>query len=154
MDTEEIRKAFGNARFYYVFSSPPLPPGAPLPELVEEHQLRMAEYQKQFISLTMRIDEEGKMTPLHEEEDYNQGMMRVATDEDAKVCAAAVLSMYSSDDRVGPGIVAAKEVTVTRSENGWSCRVFRENAFRGAVVFDRDGKCVSMTKAYVGPLPS
>src|SRR5262249_12235158 len=127
MDSEEIRKAFGKARFYYVFSSPPLPPGAPLPELLDEHEKRMEEYRRQFISLTMRIDEEGRITPLHEEEDYNLGMMRVTTDEDAKICAAAILSLYSSDDRVGPGIVAAKEVVVTRTENGWSCSVHREN---------------------------
>src|SRR5215510_5274420 len=154
MDSEEIRKAFGKARFYYVFSSPPLPPGAPLPELLEEHQLRMKEYQDKFISLTMRIDEEGRITPLHEEEDYNLGMMRVTTDEDAKICAAAILSLYSSDDRVGPGIVAAKEVVVTRTENGWSCSVHRENAFQGQVLFDKDGKLVSATKTYAGPLPS
>jgi hypothetical protein len=154
MDSEEIRKAFGNARFYYVFSSPPLPPGAPLPELLEEHQLRMKEYQDKFISLIMRMDEEGRITPLHEEEDYNLGMMRVATDEDAKICAAAILSMYSSDDRVGPGIVAAKEVTVTKTGNGWSCSVHRENAFQGEVLFDKDGKLVSATKTYAGPLPS
>jgi hypothetical protein len=154
MDSEEIRKAFGKARFYYVFSSPPLPPGAPLPELLEEHQLRMKEYQDKFISLTMRMDEEGRVTPLHEEEDYNLGMMRVTTDEDAKICAAAILSMYSSDDRVAPGIVAAKEVTVTRTENGWSCSVHREKAFQGEVLFDKDGKLVSATKTYTGPLPS
>jgi len=154
MDSEEIRKAYEKQRFYYVFSSPPLPPGAPLPELLEEHQLRMEEYQKQFISLIIRIDGEGKITPLHEEEDYNQGMMRVATDEDAKICAAAILSLYSSDDRVGPGIVAAKEVTVTRTENGWSCSVHRENAFQGEVIFDKEGKLVSATKTYAGPLPS
>jgi hypothetical protein len=154
MDSEEIRKAFGKARFYYVFSSPPTPPGAALPELIEEHQRRMEEHQKQFISLVMRIDEEGKITPLHEEEDYNLGMMRVATDEDAKICAAAILSMYSSDDRVSPGIVAAKEVTVTRTENGWSCSVHRENAFQGEVLFDKEGKLVSATKTYAGPLPS
>jgi hypothetical protein len=154
MDSEEIRKAFGNARFYYVFSRPPLPPGAPLPELLEEHQRRMEVYQKEFISLTMRMDEEGRMTPLHEEEDYNLGMMRVTNDEDAKICAAAILSLYSSDDRVSPGIVSAKEFTVTRSENGWTCAVHRENAFQGEVVFDKEGKLVSATKTYAGPLPS
>src|SRR5262245_31202539 len=154
MDSEEIRTAFGKARFYYVFSSPPLPPGAPLPELIEEHQEKMDAYRKQFISLTMRIDEEGKITPLHEEEDYNLGMMRVTTDEDAKICAAAILSLYSSDERVAPGIVAAKEVTVTKSENGWTCSVHRENAFEGEVVFDKEGKVVSATKTYAGPLPS
>jgi hypothetical protein len=93
------------------------------------------------------------MAPLYEAEDYNQGLMRVTTDDDARICAAAILSLYSSD-RVGTEIVTAKEVTVTRSENGWSCSVFRENAFRGAVVFDKDGKLVSMTKAYAGPMPS
>ena len=154
IDSDEIRKAFGKQRFYYVFSSPPMPPGAPLQELLEEYKERLEVHQKQFISLTMRIDEEGKVTPLHDEEDYNLGMMRVTTDEDAKICAAAILSMYSSDPRVGPGIVTAKEVTVTKSDNGWSCSVVRENAFQGTVVFDSDGKVVSATKTYLGPMPS
>src|SRR5215510_16318249 len=53
MDSAEIRKAFGKQRFYYVFSSPPMPPGAPLQELLDEYKLRLDEYQKQFISLTI-----------------------------------------------------------------------------------------------------
>ena len=153
MDSEEIRRAYGKARFYSVYSSPPLPPGARLPELIEEFEQRMVEYQKQFISLTIRIDEQEQMAPLYGAEDYNQGLMRVTTDDDARISAAAILSLYGYD-LVGPGIVAAKEVTVTRSENGWTCSVFRKNAFRGEVVFDKDGKCVSMTKVYAGPLPS
>ena len=153
MDSEEIRRAYGQARFYSVYSSPPLPPGARLPELIEAYQLKMEEYQKQFISMTVRIDETENMAPLSGAEDYNQGLMRVTTDDDARISAAAILSLYGSD-RVGPGIVTAKEVTVTRSENGWTCSVFRENAFRGEVVFDKDGKCVSMMKVYAGPLPS
>jgi hypothetical protein len=154
MDSEEIRKAFEKARFYYVFSSPPMPPGAPLPELLDEYNQRVEEFQKQFISLTVKIDGDGKITPLHEEEDYNLGMMRVTSDEDAKICAAAILSMYSSDPRVGPGIVTAKEVAVTKTEKGWSCSVIRENAFQGTVLFDSEGKIVSATKTYMGPLPS
>jgi len=153
MDSEEIRRAYGQARFYSVYSSPPMPPGARLPQLIEAYQLKMEEYQKQFISMTVRIDEQERMAPLYEAEDYNQGLMRVTTDDDARISAAAILSLYGSD-RVGPGIVTAKEVTVTRSENGWTCSVFRENAFRGEVVFDKDGKCVSMMKVYAGPLPS
>jgi hypothetical protein len=152
MDSEEIRKAFGQLRFYYVFSSPPMPPGAPLQELLDEHAQKVDEYQKQFISLTCKIDEQGRITPLYGAEEYNPGMMRVTTDEDAKICAAAILSLYGYD-RVGPEIVAAKEVAVTRSENGWSCNVLRENAFRGEVSFDRDGRCVYMMKAYAGSLP-
>jgi len=152
MDSAEIRKAFENQRFYYVFSSPPMPPGADLQELHEEYRLKMEEHQKQFISLTMRMDEQGRMTPIYKAGDYNQGMMRVTTDDDARICAAAILSLYCSDI-VRPEIVTAKEVAVTRNENGWSCSVFRENAFRGEVVFDKDGKCVSMTKEYEGSVP-
>jgi len=153
MDSVEIRKAYGKMRFYSVHSSPPLPPGAPLPELVEAYEQKMGEYQKHFISMTIGIDEQERMAPLDEVEDYNQGLMRVTTDEDARIAAAAILSLYGSD-RVGPEIVSAKEVIVTGSENGWSCSVFRENAFRGQVVFDKNGRCVSMTKVYAGPLPS
>ena len=156
IDSEEIRTAYGKLRFYYVYSSPPPPPGAPLPELLEEYDRKMEEYQKQFISLTFRIDEQGAIKSLQEEDynqGYNQGMMRVTTDDEARICAAAILSLYISD-RVGPEIVTAKEVTVTRSEKGWSCSVLRENAFQGAVVFDNDGKCVSVTKTYMGSLPS
>jgi hypothetical protein len=153
LDSEEIRKAFEKLRFYYVYSSPPMPPGAPLQELLDEYEQKMDEYKKQFISLTIKIDEQGRATPLYGAEDYNLGMMRVSTDEDAKICAAAILSLYGSE-RVGPEIVTAKEVAVTRSENGWSCSMLRENAFRGEVVFDKDGKCVYMMKAYMGSLPS
>ena len=156
IDSEEIRKAYGNLRFYYVYSSPPMPPGAPLPELLEEYDLKMKEYQKQFISLTFRIDEQGGIKSLQEEDynqGYNQGLMRITTDDEARICAAAILSLYISD-RAGPEIVTAKEVTVTRSEKGWSCSVNRENAFQGAVVFDSEGKCVSVTKTYMGALPS
>src|SRR5262249_32163565 len=65
MDSEEIRKAYEKLRFYYVFSSPPLPPGAPLPDLLAEYERKMDEHQKQFISLIARIDEQGNLTPLH-----------------------------------------------------------------------------------------
>jgi len=152
MDSAEIRQAFEKQRFYYVFSSPPLPPGADLPELHVEFAQKMEEHQKHFISLTMRIDEEGRMTPIYKADDYNLGMMRVTTNDDARICAAAILSLYCSDS-VRPEIVTAKEVAVTRSENGWSCSVLRENVFRGEVVFDKDGKCVSMTKEYEGSVP-
>ncbi len=74
MDSEEIRKAFEKQRFYYVFSSPPMPPGADLPELHEEFARKMEEHQKQFISLTMRIDEQGRMATLYKADDYNQGI--------------------------------------------------------------------------------
>jgi hypothetical protein len=153
MDSEEIRTAYGNIRFYSVYSSPPRPPGAPLPALVKEYQRKTEEYQQQFISMTVSIDAQENMAPLYEANDFNRGLMRIATDSDARIGAAAILSLYISD-RAGPGIVSAKEVTVTKNENGWKCVMSRKNAFRGEVVFDRDGKVISVTKAYMGPLPS
>jgi hypothetical protein len=153
MDSEEIRRAYGKARFYSVYSSPPMPPGAPLPELLAAFEEQMEKYQKQFISMTVRIDGQENVASLYAAEDYNQGLMRVTTDDDARIAAAAILSVYCAE-RVGPGIVSAKEVNVTRTENGWTSSVFRENHFRGEVVFDKDGKVVSMTKVYAGPLPS
>jgi hypothetical protein len=152
MVSDEIRKAYEKLRFYYVFSSPPQPPGADLQELHEEYALKLEEHQKLFVSLTMKIDDEGRMGPLYKAEDYNLGLMRVTTDDDARICAAAILSLYCSDS-VRPEIVTAKEVAVTSSEKGWSCSVVRENSFRGAVVFDKDGKVVSMSKEYEGSVP-
>src|SRR5215475_7069592 len=46
MDSDEIRKAYGNARFFSVYSSPPRPPGAALPALLEEYKRKMDEYQR------------------------------------------------------------------------------------------------------------
>src|SRR4030095_8175831 len=50
IDSEEIRKALGRARFYSAFVISPVVPGAPVRERLEEHQLRMKEYQDKFIS--------------------------------------------------------------------------------------------------------
>lgn len=152
LDSAEIRKAYGKLRFYYVFSSPPAPPGAALEELVAEYQDKLKVYKEQFISLTVCIDEKETIIPLHKVEDYNLGLMRVKTYGDAKIAAAAILSLYSSE-LVSPGVVAANEVTVAPSENGWACSVLRENAFQGTVYFGGDGKLVSMTKMYAGAPP-
>src|SRR5262245_55890393 len=100
MDSAEIRMAYGQARFYSVYSSPPMPPGAPLPGLLEEYKRKMDEHRKEFVSLTMRIDEHERMAPLNVAEDYNQGLMRVTTDEHARISAAAILSVYCAE-RVG-----------------------------------------------------
>src|SRR5205807_4781912 len=44
IDSEEIRRAYGDRRFYFTFKAPPLPPGAGWPELIERHKKAMAEY--------------------------------------------------------------------------------------------------------------
>jgi len=124
-----------------------------MPTLLEEYKQKTDEHQKQFISMTVRIDAQENMASLHEANDFNQGLMRIATDDAARVAAAAILSLYTSH-RAGLGIVSAKEITVTKDQDGWKCVMFRKNAFQGEVVFDKDGKVVSVKKASIRPLPS
>jgi hypothetical protein len=152
LDTPELARAYGKRRFYFVFSAPPLPPGAALPELIKRYQERMEEFRKHFMSLTVNVGEKDTIAPLKAPADYNRGLMAVKTDEDAQVAAAAILSLHGSD-RVGPGAVSAKEVTVTRSEKGLTCRVTRNNNFAGTVTFDANGRCTAVSKTFIGPLP-
>ncbi len=148
IDSDEVRKSYEKRRFYYVFSAPPLPPGANTPEVQKAYQQRLEEFRKNYISLTVSIDDQGKIALA----DYNQGLMKIKTDEDAQTAAAAILSLHASE-RVGPGPVAAKDVTVTKSEKGWSCRVVKRNAYQGSVTFDAAGKYTGVSKIYAGPLP-
>jgi hypothetical protein len=151
LDCPPVRAAYGQQRFYYVFSAPPLPPGANLPSLQEAYRRRVEEFRKDYISLTARVDEAGTVTPLTRAEDYNQGLMKVQSDDDARTAAAAILSLYGSD-RVGPGAVDPKGVSVTKGDKGWSCRV-QTRFYQGTVDFNADGKCLAVSKTYTGPLP-
>jgi hypothetical protein len=153
LDTPEIRKAYGKRKFYYVFSAPPLPPGARIKSVLEAYRKRLEEYTKHYISLTGALDEAGKVTPLQKPADFNAGLMKVAGEEDVKTAAAAILALYGSG-RVGPGAVAAAEVKVTANGKGWTGRVTSKRFFQGTVTFDADGKCTAVSKVYIGPLPS
>ncbi len=41
LDSPELRKAYEKRRLYYVFSAPPLPPGAALPDLIKRHSFKV-----------------------------------------------------------------------------------------------------------------
>ncbi|MBM4071081.1 MAG: hypothetical protein FJ271_19345 [Planctomycetes bacterium] len=79
--------------------------------------------------------------------------MPVQNEEDVKVAAAAVLFLYGSN-KVPPGLVTAKEVKVTRADQGWQGVVERKNQFRGTVKFNKKGQVTSLSKDFAGPLPS
>ena len=151
LDSKEIRTAYSGRRFYYVFSAPPLPPGANLPRVQEAYRQRLQEFGKTYISVTASFDGAGKITELGRSDDFNVGLMKVQGDEDAKVAGAAVLSLFGQF-RVGPGVVPAKDVTVSRTKQGWSCQV-RTRTYQGTVAFDAAGHCTSVSKVYIGPLP-
>ncbi len=150
IDSEEIRAAYGKKRFYYVFSAPPLPPGAPV--ALEAYQKKLEDHRKNYVSLTVCIDEQGKLTPLVKAEDYNAGLMPVKTDDDAKVAAAAILSLIGAD-QVAPGPLSAKAFMVKKTDNGWFCSVAVKNQFTGGVIFAKDGTYRQASKNYAGPLP-
>jgi hypothetical protein len=157
LDSDEIRRAYGKRRFYYVFSAPPIPPGAFNKDLIMAYQKRVEEHRTQYIgSLTVGIDEQNNLLALHKPADFNAGLMPVKTDEDAQLAAAAVLSLFGSTAGVGgasPGVVAAKDVQVTRTKDGWSCSAAKKFAFQGSVTFDAKGQVMAVSKVSTLPPP-
>lgn len=151
--SDALVKAYGGEqRFYYVFSAPPLPPGANIPEAIKAYEDRRQDYLANFISATVRVDSAGKVIPLMKPADYNTGLMAVTTAEDAKIAAAAVLSLYGSG-QVAPGVVKAAEVNVTNNGQAWQGVVERKNEFQGAVDFTNKGQVSRLSKVYTGPVP-
>src|SRR5687768_1214495 len=45
ISSDAIKKAYGmEVKYFYVHSSPPLPPGAPLPDLIKAYQAKYKDY--------------------------------------------------------------------------------------------------------------
>ena len=152
LNAAAVRAAYGNRRFYFVFSKPPLPPGATIKSVQDAYRRKVEDIRKNHISLTAAVDEEGNVVPLLKPADFDGGLMKVRSGEDARTAAAAILSLFGSGQN-GPGAVEAREVSVTKGKEGWECEVHRKDAFQGRVAFDASGKCVAVSKAYAGPLP-
>jgi hypothetical protein len=154
LDSEEIRRAYGDRRFYFTFKAPPLPPGAALPDLIERYKRAMEEYQKHSLRITVGIDNKQRAVTFQTAQDFNVGLMPVKTDDDARIAAAAILSLIGND-QAHPGVISAREVRVTRMQSGWTCLVTREKGFDGTAMFDPSGRCTSATKNlnYMPPIP-
>lgn len=154
IDSDEIRRAYGDRRFYFTFQEAPLPPGAPLPDLIEMHKREMQEYQKHSLRITVGIDNKQHAATFRTAQDFNLGLMPVKTDEDARIAAAAILSLIGNN-QVYPAVITAQEVSVTRTESGWTCLVRRTRDFDGKVILDSSGHCTSATKNlnYAPPVP-
>jgi len=154
LDSAEVKKAYSGETIYFVFSAPPLPPGAPSAEFLKRYEAEVAEFRANYISVVVKIDAKGnvsarKTTPA----DLNEGLMKVTTDDEAQIAAAAILSLLHVG-RTGPGAVSADLVKVKRlKDEGWTCEANKSNAFRGTVSFDKNGKCVSASKQDASPLP-
>ena len=154
IDSEEIRRAYGARRFYFTFKAPPLPPGAQLPKLIERYNQAMQEHQKHALRITVGIDARQHADTFRTPQDFNLGLMPVKTDDDARIAAAAILSLIGND-QVYPAVVSAREVKVTQTQTGWTCLVTRTREFDGKVEFDSSGQCTIAIKQlnYVPPVP-
>jgi hypothetical protein len=153
LDSKELQKAYPDRRFYHVFTAMPLPPGAPLPELLERHRRAMEEYQKTALSLTVSIDRDGIRPLTNKVEDLSRGLIAVKSDDDAKTVAAAVLSIIpESGHSFGPSTLSADTVQVKKTEKGWTCEG-RKQFVSGHAEFDADGKLKTATRSSMVPLP-
>lgn len=154
IDSDELRRAYGDRRFYFTFKAPPVPPGANWPEVIERYKQALAEHEKHSLRITVGIDNQQRSDTFQTAENFNTGLMPVKTDEDARIAAAAILSLIGND-QVHPGVIHASEVTVTGTRFGWTCRVTQTKGIDGTVVFDPSGRCTSARKTlnYVPLVP-
>lgn len=154
--SEELRSAYLGMRFYYTFQPAPPPPGAPMPAVLEAHKRAMEEYNSHSLRLTIGIDSQGQVHPYRVAAEFNSGLRLVKSDDEARVAAAAILTLLGTE-RVGPRGIPASDVTVTHNASGWSCHVSQQpKGIQGTVVFDLSGQCISADKAlnYSPPVPS
>jgi len=146
IETPELKQAFPNLRFYYVYSALP---GEMKDLIAELKRLRKLELEGKgqenpWLSLTVAIDNQGKLQALAGPADYRKLLPRVNSHEEAKATAALILSLHPSGHK--PSRVTADDVEVLRDRDGWSCSVSnREEGFSGSVHFNPEGEFVSVS---------
>lgn len=150
IESDEIRKAYGTLRFYAVVSLFKIG-GVPPPVLKLGEQDPLQKEMDESISEAVSIDEKGTVTPLGEggsrvgfgnvckvQDQYRRGLMKVASKEDARIAASAFLSVFFFEERR----IAAADVKVSQSKDGWTCRVLQIGDRHDVdVFFDANGKC-------------
>ncbi len=155
LQSPEIQAAYGGRQFVYTFKAPPVPPGAPMPDVIARYKEALQEHEKHSLRLTAAIDNAQNVSPMEKPEDFNRGLMPIKSDADARTAAAAILSLFNTGD-IRPTVINASEVTVMRTPAGWTCQVSRPRAFDGTVSFNAGGKVTSVVKKlnYTRPVPS
>jgi hypothetical protein len=170
LDSAEMRKTYGPYRAYYTWAAPPtrrIGGAAPSQEELRRFAQALADYKKRSLRIAVLIHD-GKVTPLTGPAAFNTGLMPVKTEADARVAAAAILSLQQGPDVCGPpAAVRPKDVQVRRTGSGWSCTLplhfnagfAGEWGGQGIVVFDDAGlvteaaKQVRLIAPYRGPYP-
>jgi hypothetical protein len=121
-----VDAAFGGRRFYYVLT---YTRGIPPPF-------------RNGLSLVAHVDENGAVTPLNAASaaSYRPGLRKVATAQDARQAAAAVLILAMGDPSERRWQFRENLVTVKKEKKGWVCS-YRHGGpgYTSQVTFDRDG---------------
>ncbi len=154
IESAELKAAYPGRDFVFSYQAAPLPPGAPLPDVLERYRTKLAEHQKHSLRLTVGLDAKNNVSAYQQAKDFNTGLIPVKSEGAVKVATAAILSLIG-DDKVYPQVINAKEVIVTATQSGWIGKASRPRGFDGEVVFDRQGNVISATKKlnYAPPMP-
>ncbi len=134
MQNGALDKAYPDARFYYVFSS-------------QDPQPRV-----QWISVMMRVEDEGKVAEVAGAAAMNEGLMKVAGTDDATIAGAAIMSLTFGPS--GPVAISAGDVRVARQGGGWYCLATpgppgrKQQAM--SVTFDAAGRCIDIVHRSTG----
>ncbi len=158
IETPELKQAFPNLRFYYVFTAPPARTGdlqAELKRLREEELKRKQGGKKEgepWLSLTVAIDNQGKLQPLASPADFKKLLPAVNSHVEANTTAALILTLYPSGTK--PSRVLADDVSAIRDKDGWSCSFSnREVSYSGGVQFNPEGEVVAISKYRLRQVP-
>lgn len=103
IDSPEIRAAYPERRFYTVRSSPPLPPGANIRDIVEKYQRAMDEWiSHHYINATVSIDAERVVRELRGIDDYNDGLAPARKPDELARAAAAIFTLHGNGYDISP----------------------------------------------------
>lgn len=152
IESKAIQQSFGPGRYLFVHSAIPLPPGAPLKQLLDKYQQRVKDIRENYISLALRIDAKGKLTAFKTVQDFQQALKPVNNEKEAKTAAAAALALFSSD-RVAPGPIPIDKVTVRKTSSGYLCTTRPTRSYSGSALFDNKGVLQRLSKTFTGPFP-
>jgi hypothetical protein len=89
---------------------------------------------------------DGKLTVLKTPDDFNTGLLAIKTEEDARIAAAAIVSLLPAGE-IGPQNIDARNVKATE-DKGWicTCRVGSgASSGEASITFDDKGRCTGIS---------
>jgi hypothetical protein len=94
------------------------------------------------------INAKGEIYQLGTPADFNRDLIKVDSDENARVAAAAIMALQ-------PGFASfkAEQIKLTLKEQKWECSAQLEKLWSYRVQFDSDGKCIAVSARFIGIPP-